>query len=240
MQVIALTSNNLTGKLPTTVCDLLPNLEALGISYNYLDSVIPPNLEKVQKASILIIVFQLSIAHNRLDGLIPDSFGEMRALEFLDLCSNNLSDDIPKSLGALVYLKYLSISFNKLRGEIPTGEYGQDAMIPMSSNVYSFGILMTERFRRMRPSDEIFTGDLSITMLATSLQEMIENALSTLPFYSVQYVEFVVILSKLLNFSRDYLPLFVLITVIFLQRQAMKMIYGAIARWGTKIFSTWT
>ncbi|XP_059295668.1 receptor kinase-like protein Xa21 [Lycium ferocissimum] len=41
-------------------------------------------------------------------------------------------------------------------------EYGQDGIVSMSCDVYSFGILMMETFTRTKPSDEIFTGDLSI------------------------------------------------------------------------------
>ncbi|XP_060174298.1 LRR receptor-like serine/threonine-protein kinase EFR [Lycium barbarum] len=41
-------------------------------------------------------------------------------------------------------------------------EYGQDGIVSTSSDVYSFGILIMETFTRMRPSDEIFTGELSI------------------------------------------------------------------------------
>nr|XP_009783407.1 PREDICTED: probable LRR receptor-like serine/threonine-protein kinase At3g47570 [Nicotiana sylvestris] len=43
-----------------------------------------------------------------------------------------------------------------------TPEYGQDGIVSTSCDVYSFGILMMETFTRMRPSDEMFTGDLSI------------------------------------------------------------------------------
>ncbi|XP_075105323.1 uncharacterized protein LOC107786872 isoform X2 [Nicotiana tabacum] len=41
-------------------------------------------------------------------------------------------------------------------------EYGQDGIVSTSCDVYSFGILMMETFTRMRPSDGIFTGDLSM------------------------------------------------------------------------------
>ncbi|MCD7456736.1 hypothetical protein HAX54_032926 [Datura stramonium] len=41
-------------------------------------------------------------------------------------------------------------------------EYGQDGIVSTSFHVYSFGILMMESFTRRRPSDEIFTGDLTI------------------------------------------------------------------------------
>ncbi|KAK4368306.1 hypothetical protein RND71_012098 [Anisodus tanguticus] len=41
-------------------------------------------------------------------------------------------------------------------------EYGQDGIVSTSCDIYSFGILMMETFTRRRPSDEIFSGDLSI------------------------------------------------------------------------------
>ncbi|XP_015169542.1 probable LRR receptor-like serine/threonine-protein kinase At3g47570 [Solanum tuberosum] len=41
-------------------------------------------------------------------------------------------------------------------------EYGQDGIVFTSCDVYSFGILMMETFTRRRPSDEIFTGEMSI------------------------------------------------------------------------------
>ncbi|PHU13908.1 hypothetical protein BC332_15113 [Capsicum chinense] len=41
-------------------------------------------------------------------------------------------------------------------------EYGQDGIVSTRCDVYSFGILMMETFTRTRPSDEIFTGELSI------------------------------------------------------------------------------
>ncbi|KAK4706855.1 hypothetical protein R3W88_033572 [Solanum pinnatisectum] len=41
-------------------------------------------------------------------------------------------------------------------------EYGQDGIVSTSCDVYSFGILMMETFTRIKPTDEVFTGDLSI------------------------------------------------------------------------------
>ncbi|KAK6796418.1 hypothetical protein RDI58_004119 [Solanum bulbocastanum] len=41
-------------------------------------------------------------------------------------------------------------------------EYGQDGIVSKCCDVYSFGIMMMETFTGMRPSDEMFTGDLSL------------------------------------------------------------------------------
>ncbi|KAM3361590.1 hypothetical protein P3S68_016444 [Capsicum galapagoense] len=41
-------------------------------------------------------------------------------------------------------------------------EYGQEGIVSTSCDVYSFGNLIMEMFTRIRPGDEIFTGDMSI------------------------------------------------------------------------------
>lgn len=41
-------------------------------------------------------------------------------------------------------------------------EYGQDGIVSKCCDVYSFGIMMMETFTGMRPSDEMFTGDLNL------------------------------------------------------------------------------
>ncbi|KAJ0928114.1 putative leucine-rich repeat domain superfamily [Helianthus annuus] len=63
----------------------------------------------------------LSLAHNNLQGSIPDSLGKLISLEILDLSQNNLSGMIPRSLETLRYLEYLNLSYNRLQGEIPSG-----------------------------------------------------------------------------------------------------------------------
>ncbi|XP_012830023.1 PREDICTED: probable LRR receptor-like serine/threonine-protein kinase At3g47570 [Erythranthe guttata] len=63
----------------------------------------------------------MSLAHNLLDGSIPESVGKMVSLESIDLSYNNPSGSIPKSFEALQQLDYFNVSFNALRGEIPTG-----------------------------------------------------------------------------------------------------------------------
>ncbi|XP_041018072.1 probable LRR receptor-like serine/threonine-protein kinase At3g47570 [Juglans microcarpa x Juglans regia] len=57
---------------------------------------------------------------NSFEGDIPQSFGDLKGLDMLNLSYNNLSGTIPKSLEVLSHLKYLNVSFNKPSGEIPS------------------------------------------------------------------------------------------------------------------------
>jgi LRR receptor-like serine/threonine-protein kinase FLS2 len=56
-----------------------------------------------------------------IEGSIPESFGALVSLEFLDISCNNLSREIPMSFKALSHLKYLNVSFNRLQGKVPVG-----------------------------------------------------------------------------------------------------------------------
>jgi Leucine-rich repeat (LRR) protein len=49
----------------------------------------------------------LPISHNKLQGQIPEVFGELKGLEYLDLPYNNSSAMIPTSLKGLLHLEYL-------------------------------------------------------------------------------------------------------------------------------------
>ncbi|XP_028764308.1 probable LRR receptor-like serine/threonine-protein kinase At3g47570 [Neltuma alba] len=63
----------------------------------------------------------LSLAHNKLQGSIPESFSGMINMESLDLSQNYLFGVIPKSLELLVQMEYINLSYNLLHGEIPNG-----------------------------------------------------------------------------------------------------------------------
>ncbi|KAB1220978.1 LRR receptor-like serine/threonine-protein kinase GSO2 [Morella rubra] len=121
---LALEENELVGPLPSTI-GRLRVLQSTSWKYEGSDTAGFINKSTIRwhprdnrwpkKSS------RLSLANNRLEGAIPESFGELVSLVVLELSNNSLSGEIPKSLEALSYLKYLNVSFNRLRGEVPMG-----------------------------------------------------------------------------------------------------------------------
>ncbi|KAF4398628.1 hypothetical protein G4B88_013717 [Cannabis sativa] len=63
----------------------------------------------------------LDLSHNGLIGSIPTSFGCLTALMYLDLSSNSINGSIPHTFGNMTSLGYISISRNELQGYIPNG-----------------------------------------------------------------------------------------------------------------------
>ena len=52
-------------------------------------------------------------------GELPDSLGECRRLEVLNLKSNRMIGTVPKAISMLTRLKYLDVDNNRITGEIP-------------------------------------------------------------------------------------------------------------------------
>ena len=70
-----------------------------------------------------------------LSGQIPDTLGDAKGLETLDLSSNQLSDPIPSDLQNLRALQVLSRSFKNLEGEIPSsGVFAHPSKVHLEGN----------------------------------------------------------------------------------------------------------
>ncbi|PHT44766.1 hypothetical protein CQW23_13924 [Capsicum baccatum] len=115
MQNIALTESNLTGKLPKTICDHLPNMEGLYLSINYLRGIIPPNLEKCRKLQIL------SLSLNEFIGTVPKEVSNLTALRGLYISALHLEGEISVELGNLNKLQRLALTRNEFTGSVPAG-----------------------------------------------------------------------------------------------------------------------
>ncbi|CAA3009856.1 probable LRR receptor-like serine threonine-kinase At3g47570 [Olea europaea subsp. europaea] len=128
---IDLKGNSLLGSLPTDICNNLPNMEWLRISYNQISGNIPPSLGTCKKLQYL------SLAYNDFSGSIPMEIGNLSKLQYLYLTGNNLIGKIQHSIGSLSNLKTLSISINSLQGQIPESIFNLSMLKSLDFNTNS-------------------------------------------------------------------------------------------------------
>ncbi|EPS72006.1 hypothetical protein M569_02751, partial [Genlisea aurea] len=62
----------------------------------------------------------LDLSNNKFSGLLPDSFGFLKHVEYLRLNNNSLTGALPLSMASLSQLTFLDLSFNNLSGPFPT------------------------------------------------------------------------------------------------------------------------
>ncbi|KAM5249200.1 leucine-rich repeat-containing G-protein coupled receptor 5 isoform 4-T4 [Hipposideros larvatus] len=97
----SLESLTLTGaqisSLPQAVCDQLPNLQVLDLSYNLLEDL--PSFSVCQKLQ------KMNLAWNKIAVLHPNAFSTLPSLRKLDLSSNRLSSFPVTGLHGLTHLK---------------------------------------------------------------------------------------------------------------------------------------
>ncbi|MED6121167.1 hypothetical protein PIB30_027652 [Stylosanthes scabra] len=94
-------------------------LTNLDLSNNRLDGPIPKEL------SSLCGLHGLNLSYNNLSGEIPDMIGDMISLESLDFSDNQLFGAIPSSMSSLTFLSHLNLSNNNFSGPIPRGNQFQ-------------------------------------------------------------------------------------------------------------------
>ncbi|XP_056170479.1 MDIS1-interacting receptor like kinase 2-like [Syzygium oleosum] len=136
LQVLDLSSNNLSGKIPRELGSLqllldlilnnngitgdipseigfLSRLERLNLASNNLSGAIPLQLSLCTK------LLSLNLSQNKIERSIPPEIGNARFLSVLDLSQNLLTGRIPPDLGNLRVLETFNISHNDLSGTIP-------------------------------------------------------------------------------------------------------------------------
>ncbi|GAB4858898.1 hypothetical protein Ancab_040380 [Ancistrocladus abbreviatus] len=97
----------------TWLFNISHNLTEVGLLYNNLQGLIPEAFGNMASLSYL----DLSV--NQLQGPIPKAFGKMSSLSHLDLSVNQLQGPIPKAFGKMSSLSHLDLSGNQLQGPIP-------------------------------------------------------------------------------------------------------------------------
>ncbi|MFQ6621063.1 hypothetical protein Gotur_002254 [Gossypium turneri] len=115
---LILENNGLQGTFPEDVFQF-PYLQKFCFIYFPLESRLEQELElKFPKTNWSGPLKSLQVSSPYLQEL-PDSVGNLRSLEMLDLGGSNLKGPIPASLGNLTQLEYLDLSHNNFGGPIP-------------------------------------------------------------------------------------------------------------------------
>ncbi len=107
--------NGFVGTIPETLFDL-PNLEVLFLSSNLLTGEIPSAVTGAQQT-----LKSLYLSDNKLHGHIPTDLCGLYKLEDLFIDANDFDGPLPKCLGSLSNLKKLYAFKNRLTGDVPNG-----------------------------------------------------------------------------------------------------------------------
>ncbi|PHT49691.1 hypothetical protein CQW23_09438 [Capsicum baccatum] len=104
----------LSGSLPNGLCNGLPILKGLYLSYNKLHGHMPTGLSSCSQLQIL------SLSYNEFDGPIHSEIGRLSNLQILYLGTNHFTGMIPQEIGNLVNLVELAMAKNQITGSVPT------------------------------------------------------------------------------------------------------------------------
>ncbi|XP_023807995.1 leucine-rich repeat-containing G-protein coupled receptor 5 isoform X2 [Oryzias latipes] len=105
LESLTITGARITS-LPTSVCEQLPNLQLLDLSYNQIQSL--PSFSACESLQ------KLDLHHNEVEALEENTFTGLTSLRFLDLSWNRLSTVKPNGFSALPALNRLDLSSNQL------------------------------------------------------------------------------------------------------------------------------
>ncbi|KAK4720947.1 hypothetical protein R3W88_011180 [Solanum pinnatisectum] len=123
LQGLYLNNNKLQGHVSEAVCHL-SHLVELDMDGNELSGSLPECLGNLGMLLYLSLwkmsgLLYLNMSHNSIEGEVPPTIGELKAIEELHLSSNNFSGQVPSRLGDLQRLKSLDLSNNSFSGSIP-------------------------------------------------------------------------------------------------------------------------
>jgi Leucine-rich repeat (LRR) protein len=157
---VELSSFNLTGTLPGTLCNLT-QAQVFDFSDNQLSGTIPDSLGLCEE----LVVLGLN-TNSELIGCIPDTLGRCTQLAELNLGSTMLTGSIPASFGQLTQLTSLRVDNTYLTGGIP-GSLGQCVLLEeldlnnnMLTGTLPDSLGLCNRLQTLSVSHNLMTGTL--------------------------------------------------------------------------------
>ncbi|OEL38573.1 LRR receptor-like serine/threonine-protein kinase HSL2 [Dichanthelium oligosanthes] len=137
LRTVWLAQCNLTGEFPSYVTQM-SEMEWLDLSGNAFTGNVLPGIWNLQKLQYLFLynndlsgdiiinspigakgLVKIDLSMNQLTGTIPESFGSLMNLRYLNLFQNKLSGGIPASIAQLPSLVFLWLWNNSLSGGLP-------------------------------------------------------------------------------------------------------------------------
>uniref|UniRef100_A0A8D0VX01 G-protein coupled receptors family 1 profile domain-containing protein n=1 Tax=Sus scrofa TaxID=9823 RepID=A0A8D0VX01_PIG len=141
----SLESLTLTGaqisSLPQTVCDQLPNLQVLDLSYNLLEDL--PSFSVCQKLQ------KIDLRHNEICEIQADTFQQLLGLRSLNLAWNKIATIHPNAFSTLPSLRKLDLSSNRLSSFPVTGLHGL-THLKLTGNHALQSLISSENFPELK------------------------------------------------------------------------------------------
>ncbi|XP_007111637.1 leucine-rich repeat-containing G-protein coupled receptor 5 isoform X2 [Physeter macrocephalus] len=141
----SLESLTLTGaqisSLPQSVCDQLPNLQVLDLSYNLLDDL--PSFSVCQKLQ------KIDLRHNEMCEIRANTFQQLFSLRSLNLAWNKIAIIHPNAFSTLPSLRKLDLSSNRLSSFPVTGLHGL-THLKLTGNHALQSLISSENFPELK------------------------------------------------------------------------------------------
>ena len=127
------TQNNFTSISNIPVCDWLP--EKITCNERNEDS----RMEMVNTCNKRNKVSRMEMVNANMNGTIPNEFGELTALTYLDFGDNNLHGQFPDTLNKLTEMSYMRFFNNSMSGTIPSaiGDFNKLTFLNLIFNKFT-------------------------------------------------------------------------------------------------------
>ncbi|MQM21986.1 hypothetical protein Taro_055033 [Colocasia esculenta] len=113
VRILRLSNSGILDAIPDSYWSSTSSIDVLDLSNNQITGRLLDSLKH-------IVIRNLDIHSNRLEGAIPEDVGEaMPSLQMLIVSNNKLNGSIPRSLCQLQILDFLDLSQNNFSGDIP-------------------------------------------------------------------------------------------------------------------------